>query len=56
MRACLAICSAEAIDSEQALLRGDCGKLQTARALVYGSMLSSALWSVIGLLAWHVIV
>ena len=55
MRLCSAACRAEAIDSETALLRGDCDKLRAAAGLVYGSVLSSALWSVIGLLAWRAI-
>ena len=52
MRACLAMCRAEAIDSERALLRGDSCKLSIATGFVFGGVLTSALWSVIGLLTW----
>lgn len=52
----LVSCRTEAIDTEQALLRGDVDKLCTAAGLVYGSVLASGLWSMLGLLAWRAIV
>ncbi len=51
----LAACRTEAIESEQALLRGESDKLNAATALVFAGMLASGLWSAIGLLAWFTI-
>ena len=51
----LAFRRTEAIDSEQALLRGEIDKLCTAAGFVYGGLLATGLWSIIGLLAWRVI-
>ena len=51
----LAICRTEAFDSEQALLRGEIDKLCTAAGFVYGGVMASALWGMIGLLAWRMI-
>lgn len=43
MRACPVACHAEAIDSEDMPLRGDCDKLRTAARFVSADLLSGAL-------------
>ena len=45
----------EAIESEQALLRGETDRLAAATGLVFGTLLTGGVWSVIGLLAWWVV-
>ena len=47
--------TAEGVASERALLRNETRPLQAATGFVIGSALSGALWTVAGLLVWHLI-